>query len=120
MNVKKMIQVGGIITIVGLIAGSISNKIEQIITYNNNYNLECYGIIEDIRISDERATPYFLIGGEWKYLNLYGFNMVKHTEKYDSVAKAKGEKVLYLYRKNNLGTYRLVLETTPRKRELYQ
>ncbi|MEP1032218.1 hypothetical protein [Ekhidna sp.] len=115
MNFKKIIQVGGVITIAGLIVGTIFNKIER----SKIYDLECFGVIEDIRISDERAAPYFLINGEWRYLSLYGVNMVSETEKYDSVAKSKGEKVLYLYRKNDLRRYRLVLETTPQKLKLH-
>ncbi|NQZ78988.1 MAG: hypothetical protein HRT61_23150 [Ekhidna sp.] len=111
----KILRVGGFLTVAVFIFGTIVTEIFSVNTQRRNKNLECYGVIDSVKISDNHATPSFLIEGQWRYLGLFGYSIAEEVKKQDSVAKAAGEELLFLYRKDHRDNYRLVLQTTTRK-----
>jgi len=105
---KKNIKIGVFIATMMFVAYMILLIFDEFNKPKKHADIETYGIIEDIKLEEgSRGNPAFLINGKWQYLGLYGYSLRPLAEVKDSIAKPKGSDVLYLFRKNNSGSYTL-------------
>lgn len=112
---EKYLRIGAFLLIGVILYGAISLSTRFFSSATKNKELECFGVIQQIKIDDNHSTPSFLIDGDWRYLGLYGVNIRLIVQEDDSVAKSKGKSVLFLYRKDSKGLYNLLAEVEPRK-----
>ncbi len=108
VKIKKLIRVGGVVTIVTLAVGSIYLNTKKNAYRNEDVTLEKFGVIENVKVSEARNTPYFLIDGEWIYLGYFGSSIIDDVIINDSISKSKDQDVLFLYRKNKSKDYSLI------------
>ena len=76
-------------------------------------DVECFGVIEDKKRSDERGAPYFLINGKWEYIGINGYNIFDNISVTDSIAKPKNQQKVQIYRRRSDGSYWLYAESLP-------
>lgn len=116
-RLKKLFKIGGVVSIALLLAATVVSTYRGIESNKKDISLESYGVIQDIRISENHGTPSFLLDSSWQYLGLYGYNIKSVVVKNDSISKPKGESIMSVFRKNQMGEYELFLEVKPRKVE---
>ncbi|UII34127.1 hypothetical protein LVD17_09905 [Fulvivirga ulvae] len=65
--IKVGIRIGVVILVLIMIYGGITLAIEMVQSKNEDINSEYFSVIDDIKVSENRATPSFLINDEWRY-----------------------------------------------------